>query len=541
MGETVLEFITENAQCPPARGLYLYQKFAQEPEFVAYRDLPGRVAAYAEHLRGQGIAPGTRVLFPFETSAPVILSFLALLEIGALPLSVKPLLLNMTKDAYEDFIGRVARDHRAEYVLGVPSLANVAAPVPAATLPPADLAPSAAGLRTPPGEELAFVQFSSGSTSFPKGIPVSHDMLRKNLAMILNTDGRLPHERVSSWLPLYHDMGLVGGLLSCLARGCDLLLATPEVFLFDASGWWEHMARERVMGSVIPNFAIDYSLRMMESAAPQDIADLDLSGLRSIYLGSEPINVPNLEALLDLLAPAGLRRDVFMPCYGMAEAVLLVSSMPPGSGIRLVKAPSGVPAISVGRPMPQFTVRLRDEAGRICQENELGEIELAGGSLAASYFESEIELLAPDGFYPTGDIGFVDDAELFITGRISDRIKVNGQSFFAADFEQALERLAFVRDGRSAILQLDGTGGAIVVLAEVDRTARADIEGSRATIVAHLVQSMGVKVDASDVHYVRPGQLSRTSSGKLQRRAIARAYRDGTLEGLTLTGRPRDQ
>lgn len=532
----MLEFIVQNAQCPPERGLYLYQKFAQEPEFVAYRDLPGRVAAYAEHLRGQGIAPGTRVLFPFETSVPVIISFLALLEIGALPLSVKPLLLNTTKDSYGDFIGRVARDHRAEFILSVPSIAGVEAPVPAAAPPPADLTPSAAELRTPQGDELAFVQFSSGSTSFPKGIPVSHGMLRENLAMILHTDGRQPHERVSSWLPLYHDMGLVGGLLSCLARGCDLLLATPEVFLFDAPGWWEHMARERVMGSVIPNFAIDYSLRMLEHAAPEDIAALDLSGIRSVYLGSEPINVPNLEALLNLLAPAGLRRDVFMPCYGMAEAVLLVSSMPPRSGIRLVKAPSGVSAISVGRPMPQFSVRLRDEAGRICAERELGEIELKGGSLAASYFESDVELLAPDGFYPTGDIGFVDDAELFITGRISDRIKVNGQSFFAADFEQALERLPFVRDGRSAVIQLDGSDGAIVVLTEVDRAARADVEGSRATIVAHLVQAMGVKVDASDVHYVRPGQLTRTSSGKLQRRAIAQAYRNGTLEGLTLTG-----
>ncbi len=530
----MLELIAANAQSPPERGLHLYPKFAQTPEFVAYQDFPGRVAAHAEHLRGQGIGPGTRVLFPFETSIPVIVSFLALMEIGALPLSVKPPLLSTTKEAYRDFIGRVARDHRAEYILKVPSLAEMDAPVPAATLPPADLTPSAAGLRTPRGEELAFVQFSSGSTSFPKGIPVSHGMLRKNLAMILRTDGRLPHERVSTWLPLYHDMGLVGGLLSCLAHGCDLLLSTPETFLFDASGWWEHLARERVMGSVVPNFAIDYSLRMMAHAAPEDIAELDLSAVRSIYLGSEPINIPNLEALLDLLAPAGLRRDVFMPCYGMAEAVLLVSSMPPRHEIRLVKAPSGVQAVSVGRPMPEFTVRLRDEEGRLCAENELGEIELAGGSLAASYFESDITLIGEDGFYATGDIGFVDDGELFITGRISDRIKVNGQSFFAADFEQAVERLPFVRDGRSAVLQLDGADGAIVILAEVERAARADVEGSRATIVAHLVQSMAVKVNATDVHFVRPGQLSRTSSGKLRRRAIAQAYRNGTLEILTL-------
>ena len=530
----MLEFIKDNAQGPPERGLHLYRKFTQEPDFVGYRDFPGLVAAYAQHLRAQGVTEGSRVLFPFETSAPVILSFLALLEIGALPLSVKPPLPTMTKESYQDFIGRVARDHAAEYILTVPSLADVQLPVPAVSAPPADLTPSMLPLRAPRDEELAFVQFSSGSTSFPKGISVTHRMLRANLGMILRTDERQPHERVSSWLPLYHDMGLVGGLLSSLAIGCDLLLTTPDTFLFDAPGWWEHMARERVIGSVIPNFAIDYSLRMMEGSEPAQIARLDLSGIRAIYLGSEPINIPNLDALLDLLAPAGLRRDVFMPCYGMAEAVLLVTSMPTRSEIRVVKAPSGLPAISVGRPMTEFTVRLRDEEGRACAENELGEIELSGGSLAASYFESEATLLAPDGFYRTGDIGFVDDGELFITGRISDRIKVNGQSFFAADFEQAVERLPFVRDGRCAVLQLDGD---IIVLAEVTRDARDDIEGSRATIIGQLVQSMGVKVRAADVHYLKANQLSRTSSGKLQRRAIAQAYRDGRLQSLTLIGR----
>ena len=204
----------------------------------------------------------------------------------------------------------------------------------------------------------------------------------------------------------------------------------------------------------------------------------------------------------------------------------------------MVKAPSGVPAISVGPAMAEFTVRLRDEDGRVCAENELGEIELSGGSLAASYFESDVALLEPDGFYATGDIGFVDDGELFITGRISDRIKVNGQSFFAADFEQSVERLPFVRDGRSAVLQV---GDAIVVLAEVTPEARKDVEGSRAKIVAQLVQSMGVKVRAGDVHYLRPNQLSRTSSGKLQRRAIAQAYQDGKLRGLTLDGPARGE
>ncbi|MCX4747530.1 AMP-binding protein [Kitasatospora sp. NBC_01287] len=533
----MLEHIQRNQQCPPERGLHLYEKFGERPEFTAYRDFPEQVAGYADFFRAQGIEPGTRVLFPFETSAAVVFAFLGLMEIGAVPLSVKPYVLNQPRDAYQEFLARIAGDFTAARILLVPTLAGLDLPTGALPLPlpPAGTTTPGARLRTPADDELAFVQFSSGSTSFPKGIPVRQDRLRANLAMITRTDGRAPQERVSSWLPLYHDMGLVGGLLSCFAIGCDLLLAEPVTFLFDPRGWWEQMAREHVIGTVIPNFAVDYSLKLMQDLDPEELAELDLSGLRSIYLGSEPINLPNLNAFLDLMAPAGLRRDVFMPCYGMAEAVLLVASRPVGSEIRVVDAPSGVPAISVGPVLAEFTARLRDEHGRPCGERELGEVELAGGTLATGYFDQPLPLAAAEGWYATGDIGFLDGGELFITGRISDRIKVNGQSLFAADFEQALEQLPFVRDGRTAVAQIDGV---IVVLTEVEREAREDIAGSRARIVEHLVTTIGVTVRAEDVHYLRPGQLPRTSSGKLQRRAIAAAYQAGELTGLTLDPPP---
>ena len=527
----MLEHVQHNREHLPDQGLYLYEKFVDPPEFTPYRDLPELVAGSAAFFRDQGVGPGTRVLFPFETSIEVILAFLGLMEVGALPLSVRPLLMNTPKDSYEDFLGRIARDFGVSHVLRVPSLADVEPPAAPLPLPPAGARETGVRLRVPADDELAFVQFSSGSTAFPKGVPVRQDRLRANLNMITRTDGRRPRERISSWLPLYHDMGLVGGLLSCVTGGNDILLTNPITFLADAFGWWEHMARERADGTVIPNFAIDYSLKLMEDLDREELAAIDLSRVRSIYLGSEPINIANLEAFLDLMAPAGLRRDVFMPCYGMAEAVLLVSSRPARSEIRVVSSPSGIPAISVGRPMPEFTVRLRTEDGRVCGEGELGEIELAGGSLCTSYFDAPAPIGGDDGFYATGDIGFVDDGELFITGRISDRIKVGGQSYFAADFEQAAERLPFVREGRTAVIQ---SGERIVVLTEVNRAARQEIEASRAKIVDHLLRTIGVTVHDADVHFLRSGQLPRTSSGKLQRRAIAAAYEEGRLTGPTL-------
>lgn len=517
----VLDAFADAHRRPPGRGLHLYDTFDGTPRSVDHRELPERIAGHAAFFRDHGVRPGTRVLLPFETSAGTIVSFLALIEIGAVPLSVRPFALSTPRQAYQDFLGRVAAEYRATHVLHVPGHAPVDLPVPALPLPPPDARRPGARLRAPHDGEIAFVQFSSGSTAFPKGIPVRHGPLRTNLAMITRTDGRRPDDRVSSWLPLYHDMGLVGGLLSCLAVGCDLLLADPATFLFDARGWWEHMARERVMGTVIPNFAIDYSLRLMGAMEPEECAALDLSAVRAVYLGSEPVNLSHLRSFSALMAPAGLRPDAFMPCYGMAEAVLLVSARPPGAGIRTVVSPAGVEALSVGRPMPEFTVRVRDEAGEVRGENELGEIEIAGGSLADRYFDREAPLASADGFYATGDIGFLDDGELFVTGRAGDRIKVNGRSLFAVDFEQEVERLPFVRSGRSVVAQRDGR---VLVLLEADRAARTDPEGARDRVVAQLVRTLGVAVRAEDVHLLRPGRLPRTSSGKLRRRDAVEAH-----------------
>ena len=186
-----------------------------------------------------------------------------------------------------------------------------------------------------------------------------------------------------------------------------------------------------------------------------------------------------------------------MPCYGMAEAVLLVSSRPPRTSLRVSTTPSGVPAISLGKPVTGFTVRVSGKDGQPCADGELGEIQLAGGTLAASYFGSGTTLAGPDGFYRTGDIGFLHDGELFVTGRISDRIKVNGQSLFSADFEHAIERLPFVRDGRTAVIQ---SGSDIVILAEVDLVARNDVTGSRTKIAEHLIQAIGVTVHPHNIH-----------------------------------------
>jgi fatty-acyl-CoA synthase len=516
----------------PSRGLHLYRGYLHPPRFVSYAALAGNVALAAEQLRAEGIGAGARVIFPFETSEAQIVGFLALLTVGALPLSIRPHLSAAARAGYLEFLTAVADRFAAVAVVDAPSLASLELPRPRLTLaaPIADPPPASDAPRERGEHELAFVQFSSGSTAFPKGVPITCGNLRRNLEMIAGVDGRTVDSPGSTWLPLFHDMGLVGGLLSSLRVGHDAHVASPADFFMGSLAWLAHLSRLRISHTVVPNLAIDYCLRHLATADADDLADVDLAALRFLYLGSEPINIDNLAAFCERLAPYGLRRDAIKPCYGMAEAVLMVSCTPADAAYRVVARPNGQRAIASGRLDPAFALELRDEDGRVCAPGELGEIHLRGGTLASEYFEDARPMIAPDGYYATGDLGFVDAGDLFIAGRSGDRFKINAQSFFSSDFEQLVEALGCARPSRCAVIQIDGR---VVVLAEpatrkiVD--ARAEHE---ARIAARIAEATGVKVAPEDVIFVRPNQLLHTSSGKLRRAAIAAAYTAGTIQRI---------
>jgi len=516
----------------PQRGLHLYRGYLHAPRFVSYAALAGNVALAAEQLRAQGVGAGARVIFPFETSEAQIVAFLALLAVGALPLSIRPHLSAATRASYLDFVTAVADRFSSVAVLDAPSLAGLELPRPRLALaaPLADPPCATDPLPVRGDVELAFVQFSSGSTAVPKGVPITFGNLRRNLDIIAGQDGRSVDSPGSTWLPLFHDMGLIGGLLSSLRVGHDAHVANPADFFMGSLAWLAHLSRLRISHTVIPNLAIDYCLRHLATADADDLADVDLDALRFVYLGSEPINIDNLAAFCEHLAPYGLRRDAIKPCYGMAEAVLMVSCTPVDAAYRVVTRPNGLRAIASGRLDPDFTLELRDEDGHVCAPGELGEIHLRDGTLASGYFEDGRPMLAADGYYATGDLGFIDDGDLFIAGRSGDRFKINAQSFFSSDFEQLVEALGCARPSRCAVVQIDGR---VVVLAEpatrkiVD--ARAEHE---ARIAARIAEATGVKVAPEDVVFVRPNQLLYTSSGKLRRAAIVAAYAAGTIQRI---------
>jgi acyl-CoA synthetase (AMP-forming)/AMP-acid ligase II len=525
-----LQLLQRLGELDPQRGLYLVDDFAGSSTLLPYASFPARVAASAEHFRAQGIQRGEHVLLPFDTAEGVFFGFLGLIELGAIPLSVKPFILSTPRRSYLEFLGRICERYGVRGVLDAPSLKGLELPRPRVPLPPLGGQLEGARLRRTEPEELAFVQFSSGSTSFPKGVPITHRNLAISLGMMARHDKRRPDDAGVVWLPLYHDMGLLGSL-TCVILGMDLHLTLPATFLMDPVGWLEFMSQRRATLTIIPNFAIDYALKSLRELEPEELARLELSSLRTIYLGSEPINIPNLERFTEKLAPRGFKREAIKPCYGMAETVLMVSCLEQHKGYRVAAAPNGQTAISVGPVLKEFEVRLRAEDGRICGERELGEIELKGGSLASSYYVDERPMLNADGFYATGDVGFIQDGDLFITGRVSDRFKINGQSYFSSDFEQAIERLPFIRAGRSAVIQSQGR---VVVLTEVAHpSALEQREQSQRQVCERILEEVGVSVAREDVLFIRYGQIPKTSSGKLQRMALTEAYEQGWIRIAT--------
>ncbi|NET56818.1 MAG: fatty acyl-AMP ligase, partial [Symploca sp. SIO2E6] len=307
----------------------------------------------------------------------------------------------------------------------------------------------------------------------------------------------------------------------------NLHLSTPMNFLLNPVGWLHELSEKQITIAVIPDFAISYCLRRLAITDRAKIANLNLEKLRLIFNGSEPINIDKLSEFLQVLEPYGLQPSAIKPCYGMAEAVLMVSCCSLEDFPRVLTLVNGCKAISVGQPLSQFDVRLRTEHGHLCREGEIGEIELRGGTLVDGYFETNKQFYNSDGFFPTGDLGVITQGELFVTGRLNDRFKINGQSYFASDFEYAVQSLPFVQPGKVCTIQADGR---IIVLIEAKQISvfKHGIEYHR-QVSDIILQQIGVKLPGENILFIRPGQLEKTSSGKLRRKAISQAYLNGQI------------
>ena len=408
--------------------------------------------------------------------------------------------------------------------------------------------------REPACEEsdVAFLQYTSGATSDPRGVEVTHGNIVANQRAIAAAFQHDVESPVVGWLPLYHDMGLIGNVMHPLYVGSSCVLLSPEAFLQQPLRWLRAIDRYRGTTSGGPNFAYDLCARKATVAETQR---LDLSCWRIAFNGSEPVQARTLERFAATFAPAGFRSDAWLPCYGLAESTLLVSGGPRGGGASArsyafapdgsVSVADGIdgasqsrPIVSCGESCDDQRLVIADADGRRCPDRMVGEIWLSGPSVARGYWQRPTEtqqtfeavLSTGEGpFLRTGDLGFRDGRDLFVTGRCKDVILLRGANYYPQDIEQAaVSASPRLRAGGAAAFGVDGDGRERVVLAhEVAQVDSQEAERVVERIRHHVLEATRVALDC--VVLLEAGTIARTPNGKIQRQACRTAFMNNAL------------
>ncbi|MEZ4236673.1 MAG: AMP-binding protein [Myxococcota bacterium] len=500
------------------------------------------------------MAPGDRVLLVYPPGLDFPCAFLGCLWAGVVAVPAAP--------PQPDRLGvleGIAADCEPVAVLTTAALAAVAqvlcADSPALSALPLlatdVLAPGEPHPRAQPADRVAMLQYTSGSTGAPKGVVVSHGNLLHNEAQITRSFGHGPDSVVLGWLPVFHDMGLVGNVLQPLYLGVPCWLQSPVDFLKEPLGWLRAISRFGATTSGGPNFAYALCVRAAEHrGVPEDVA---LGGWRVAFNGAEPVRSATLDRFAEVFAPVGFRREAFLPCYGLAEGTLMVAAGAAGAGAarlavdadalaqdRVAPDPDGQALVGCGRPWEGQQVAVVDAAGRSAGD-AVGEIWVRGASVAQGYWrkpeltERTFRATRPDAdgtWLRTGDLGFLRDGALFVTGRRKDLIVHRGRNLYPQDLEAAAEQShPALRVGCGAAFGAEaGDEERVVLVQEVRDPAAAT--AAAAAIRAAVARGFGVQLH--EVVLVPARTLQKTSSGKVRRRAARAAWAEGRLPALAV-------
>jgi acyl-CoA synthetase (AMP-forming)/AMP-acid ligase II len=381
---------------------------------------------------------------------------------------------------------------------------------------------------TETSEGTAYLQYTSGSTSQPKGVMISHQNLTTNLSAINNCFGRQAGDVSVTWLPHYHDMGLVDGLLSPLYTGGTGYIISPLLFITKPALLLQTISKYQAGFCGGPGFGLDHCLARIPA---EQIETLDLSHMRVMYVGAEPIRISSLERFAEATRAAGFRKESLVPSYGLAEATLAVSLHLNGTPLIYKKTtgPNGKEVVACGPPV-EFTEVLivRPEDGVVVNEGEEGEIWVKNNAVAAGYWEkpevSEATFRAftscgQGPFLRTGDLGFLDDNKLFITGRTKELIIIRGVNYYPQDIEEVVsESHQDIQPNATAAFAIETEQGeSLMIVSEVRRVAQT--EDDEKSIKNRMAQSVGLAFGLipHDIVLIAPGKLPKTSSGKIQR------------------------
>src|SRR5947209_6282285 len=542
--------------------IFLTDRGAEEA-VLTFRELHDAANAVGKRLAAVA-KPGDRALLVFPPGLEFVIAFFGCLiaRVIAVPMMVprrqssrdssasimancKPIVA-LTSPALalrDDLVARFA-DHKMEWL--------------AVDLTPG--VPGAIDLPRPQADDIAFLQYTSGSTSDPKGVVVSHANLLVNMAMAQAALGTGKHSTCVNWVPLYHDMGLILSVVGSMYLGAKCVLLSPSGFMQRPLTWLRAISDYRAEIASSPNFAYDLCINRLRA---DQMEGIDLSSWTIALSGAEPIRAATIEKFIETFAPYGFNPGSMNPGFGMAEATLIVTMSPKGTGhhkrnvsrsalqAHAIRNPGGPDdaqeLVGCGYPMPGSHLAIvHPETLRRLPSDTIGELWISGPHVARAYWDNPaataVSLQARiDGeigdWLRSGDLGFVDSAgQLFVTGRIKDLIIIRGINHYPQDIELTVERAhPALRQNGGAVFSVPDDRGeeALVVVQEVERTARNRIDPDEITGIIREAITIEHEVFARHIVLIRPNTLPKTTSGKVQRSLTRKLWLEGRLDYLT--------
>lgn len=520
--------------------------------FYSYDAIEKEAHRRAAHFAALGLKKGDRLAIVVPEGHEFVLSFVGACVAGVIPVPIFPRASFKGLDGYVDTVAHICKGSGAQYLLtmeatkpfvekvlerdsGITKLLYTESifegPTPAFTPPKVD------------PEDICFLQFTSGSTSRPKGVVVTHANLVANSQAFLGPAGlgMVEEDMAVSWLPLFHDMGLIGFILGPLiCNVCSVLLPT-STFARGPRIWLETLHKFHGTVTYAPNFAYALATKRVRD---RDLAELDLSHVRIAGCGAEPIQAQTMRDFVARLAPVGFKETMLLPSYGMAEGTLAITFHPRGTPLvtdivdhdamkkgQATPVPRGTPKslelVACGVPFPGHEVLVVDEDGKALPERRVGQIVTRGPSVTQSYYNNP-EATAEgwkNGWLQTGDLGYYANGALFICGRIKDLIIINGANYYPQDIEWALGEMDGVRRGNVIAFSVQAEGTEQLVIAAEANSG--DVERLKKQIPERVYELTGLSTGY--VAIVGVGGLPKTSSGKVQRRKTKQLYEDNLL------------
>ncbi len=575
--QTLVEVLRWHATRNAARTHVLLYDDDEHVQAITYGELLTDAERVAAGLQARGLRPRQTVALMLPTGRAYLTTFFGVMLAGAIPVPIYP---PARLAQIEDHLQRHAQilaNAQTAFLVTVPQAKAIAAllrtrvPELREILDAAELAaPASATVTTCPAspDDIAFLQYTSGSTGSPKGVVLSHANLLANLRAMGSACRVDSADVFVSWLPLYHDMGLIGAWFGALYFAFPLVLMSPLAFLARPMRWLAAISRHRATISAAPNFAYELCARKIddtqiaqsgesgesdECGECGELGRLDLSSWRLALNGAEPVSAATLDAFATRFAPYGLRREAITPVYGLAENSVGLAFPPPGRGPRidivarepLAREQIALPAspdmrnahatlqvVACGYPLPGHQIRIVDSADGELPERHVGRLQFRGPSATAAYYRNAgaTQALIRGGWLDSGDLAYCADGEIFLTGRVKDLIIRGGRNVYPYELEQAVGSIDGVRKGGVAVFashDARGVGETLVVVAETRETEPARRESLRQRIAETTLDVIGIAAD--DIVLLPPNAVLKTSSGKIRRAASREAYEGGTL------------